>query len=97
MAYGMPMPQVPFPYFYPSKITNQSDPKNSYHKHLSAPPVNFTTALKREPDVRESKYYETDSGRDDDKNSIDEGRLSYDKIESTDCEMLEDNENVEID
>lgn len=96
MAYGMPMPQVPFPYFYPSKINNQSDPK-TYHKHLAVPPVNFTTTLKRESEVRDTKYYETDSVRDDDKNSLDEGRLSYDKVESTDCEMLEDNENVEID
>ena len=85
MAYGMPLPTVPFSYFYPSKIPTSIPPPSTSsdhkihlnhfaNKHLTTP-INFS---KRESDA-----------------SCNE---KEDKDEEPDCEMsIEENENVEID
>lgn len=66
MAYGMPIPSVPFPYFYPAKLPtpipppNASSPdiKNFYPKPIP-PPLNFS---KREDArlIANSKHFQSD-------------------------------------
>jgi hypothetical protein len=107
MAYGMPMPSVAFPYFYPTKLPTSIPPAsntNSMHpdvkphfylKHLSTP-LNFSKRETEEQIDGERRNFEIEKHDGSCKTVKQESDQNED---SGDCQMTnvtEENENVEI-
>lgn len=147
MAYGIPIPPVPFPYFYPSKLTNSlntsspssslcnpsrltpeqkhsasykhqqqhQQPQQQQQQHLTSPPLNFS---KREVEIHQIPVSSATSPAPP--TNIELSSSRHHKVQekitrsggggtghhyhhptadesTTDCEMMEENENVEID
>lgn len=105
MAYGMQLPQVPFPYFYPSnnKMPSAVPPPSGAPAgpHLLYPklstPLNFSKRERPLPDQnQEDIYTEGDRSRP---YSSEKERFSSDleHDDNVDKGMMEESENVEID
>lgn len=126
MAYGIPLPAVPFPYFYPSKPslsssaspcnssstrqtpeqkTTSSSASSSFKHHLNSPPLNYS---KREVEIHQIPQSVSSSSsptpplplanetRHSNKCEVIRGRSNHIDESTTDCDMVEENENVDI-
>lgn len=109
MAYGMPLPPVPFSYFYPSKLPNNSaaslDPSKFMQANNFISPINFSKRTLDLVDGHKSNnhHHQNQHSHHHHHEKISSpasmDRMSH-KDESKDCEVLssaEDSENLEID
>lgn len=109
MAYGVPLPQVPLPYFYPTKIsTTAVQPSTQAHlpTDIKLMPENFLSHLKTPLNfskngghITENIRYHQSVSRQSSTPPTENGgiRSKSNSLENGNIELIEESENVEID